>query len=338
MKITQRLLLVSLSGILVMVACRKVSNSRSSEPAPYYGGAGGGPTSYPSTGKSLNELFKDLRTASETQCVKAGAFQTIVFSKGTRLTFYPNSFKDAAGKLITSGTVCIELTEMYKPGEMMANRASTVTTTGEILTSGGQVYINATQNGAPVYANVYGIGFHQTVQSGNRMSLFYGNRKNKDSIVVWDAANTMSPGATVQGTYWGNDSTEYLFDSCRDFKFVNCDAIKDFTTPRTQVNISMPDGTYDNRNTMVFIFLPDFNTAIAANNYTISTRTFDAGSDEYFHKIPIGLKACFVAITRKGDDYYYFELKDQTIKENMLVNAKMTKRLLEDIAISLGKI
>ncbi len=58
--------------------------------------------------------------------------------------FNPQSFKDGSGNIISSGMVTVELTEMYTPGAMIANRVSTSTAMHRRLTSGGSVNIKAT--------------------------------------------------------------------------------------------------------------------------------------------------------------------------------------------------
>jgi len=148
---------------------------------------------------NLNKLFAPIRSTPQSFSVTAGASHKVTGSKGTVLSFYPNSFKDANGNIITSGTINIQLIEMYKPGQMIANRATT-TANGQLLKSGGQVYISATKAGAPVYANKYGIAYPQPAASSVPMQLFYGNTQNADSVVTWAMADTTKPGAVANGT------------------------------------------------------------------------------------------------------------------------------------------
>jgi len=336
MKRASKVILIPTYVLLSLLACRKVNNSRSTEPAPYYSPTGAPPGTFPAQTASLNQLFKELRSIPEKQYVTAGVLQTITFSKGTRLIFYPNSFKDASGNFITSGTVCIEMTEMYKPGDMIANRATTVTTAGELLISGGQVYINATKDGQKIDANKYGIAFRQPAASTQPMSLYYGSTNNKDTLATWTIANAPGPGASATGTV--SDSflaALYLFDSCTNFGFINCDAISDYTTPRTQVNIVMTNKSYNDKNTMVFVILPSINSTVAAGQYSSLTNTFDVGSDHPFHKVPVGLKAGIVAITIIDGQYYYFEKSGLTITDGMTVTATMAKQTADYVKTKL---
>jgi len=146
----------------------------------------------------LNTLFSAFHNSPQVINVTAGVPQVVICNKGTKLTFYSNSFKDAAGNTITSGTVTLKVVEMYKPGQMIAERAGT-TSGNELLVSGGQINITATMGGAEVYAGKYGIGFKQPVSSTQAMSLFYGNTSNADSVTVWGSASTAA-GTTAPGT------------------------------------------------------------------------------------------------------------------------------------------
>jgi hypothetical protein len=231
MKLNYRLIVFVALIVAVAGACsKKYNNPNNVEPNvvnPF-----GGPPGSLTPGSQLNKLFKDLRSVPERQCVTAGVSQTVTFKKGTKLIFYPNSFKDKAGNIITSGTVCLEVTEMYKPGDMIANRATTMSDEG-ILQSGGQVYIKATKNGEEVFANKYGIAYLQPAPSEQPMNLYYGDRSNSDSLVIWTSANISLAGTSTTKTTKTSDSVglgylypmHYVFDSCSKLQFINCDRL-----------------------------------------------------------------------------------------------------------------
>src|ERR1700761_671407 len=63
-----------------------------------------------------NQLFADLKTTPQNFTVTAGKYQTIIGSDSTVINFYPNSFKDKNGNIISSGSINIALIEMYNPG------------------------------------------------------------------------------------------------------------------------------------------------------------------------------------------------------------------------------
>ncbi len=306
-------LFLAASALLLVVACHKT-------PAPE--------KNNPTNIATLSEPFKDLRSTPEKQCVTAGAYQTITFAKGTRLTFYPKSFKDAAGSIITSGTVCIEMIEMYKAGDMIANRASTTTTDGGILMSGGQVHIKATKDGQEVYANKYGIAFKQPAASTQPMDLYYGKR-NSDSVITWTKANTASPGTSVPGTTIDSTTVYYMFDSCTDFNFINCDQLRS-TAARTDAKVKINNSDYNPLNTQVLLLLPSINSIINFK-YNKTTKIFEIGKD-----IPVGMAAAIVIISNANGEYLYYEHTNMTVAEGFTVNATMTKETREGIKTKLS--
>src|SRR5690606_33285999 len=119
----QLLFLGGIAAALLIGAC----NKNDTEPGP----------------SELNELFESLRSPAQSFTVTAGTEQTITGAQGTKIIFYPNSFKDAAGNTLSSGSVNISLTEVYTPGQMIAHRTTTTTNDDRLLTSGGQVLITA---------------------------------------------------------------------------------------------------------------------------------------------------------------------------------------------------
>jgi hypothetical protein len=271
---------------------------------------------------NLNNLFNPLRSTPQSFTVTAGSSQTVTGTQGTVLKFYPNSFKNAQGAIINSGTVTIKLVEMYKPGDMIANRASTVAN-GKPLISGGQVNIKATINGQEVYANKYSISFAETAPSIQPMALYYGNTNNADSITSWSIADTTGNGTTTNGTIADTSTNDYfhVFDSCTSFNWINCDYFYNDPSPLTNIFVVMPDTTFIPSNTQVFLVFPTINSATYLGQYDLGTSTFSLYTS-YF--IPIGMTIHIVAIAEKNGQFYYFQQTGLTTTLNMSVNAVMT--------------
>jgi hypothetical protein len=283
--------------------------------------------------KNLNKLFSALKSTPQSFTVTAGTYRTVVGAAGTILKFYPNSFKDASGTIITSGTITIKLTEMYKPGQMIANRATT-TANGELLRSGGQVYISATKSGSEVYANKYGIAFEQPGSSGQPMNLFYGNTNNADSVTTWTAADTTKAGVAVSGTVVDSFSFRYEFDSCTDFRWVNCDYFYRVSAGSlTNISVVVPDTSFNYSNTQVFLVFPTENIATYLGSYDFGTHAFSLQAS---YKIPIGSGITLVAITNKNGVYYFYKQTGITVSSNMTLNATMISQTLTTILSQLS--
>ncbi|GAA4466782.1 hypothetical protein GCM10023093_21420 [Nemorincola caseinilytica] len=314
MRSVYSILILAAIALIGTQACQKTKNTNntgvlsdasSSMPAS-------APPSYGGNGSGLNKLFRELRYRPETKCITAGKLQTITFGKGTRLTFYPNSFKDGAGRTITSGTVCLEVIEMPKPGDMIANRATTISAGNTILTSGGQVHIKATKGGETVYARKYGIAFKQAASSMQPMALYYGNTNNTDSLVIWGGSSSVTgafePGTTDTLPPPPGDTTGgyglgfwYQFDSCTDFNWINCDYFYATTAAKTQVKVIVADTGANGSNTQVFMAIPAINAALPLYYQSGAPLTYKTAD------IPEGLTASVVVIMKKNMQYYYSE-------------------------------
>ncbi len=264
-----------------------------------------------------------LRSTPQTYTVMAGRDTVIMGTDSTVLHFYPNSFMLATGDLITGGTITIQLIEMYTPGPMIANGATTATTDGSMLKSGGQVYIKATMNGREVFANKYGLGFRQASASNQPMEIFYGSLGNVDSTVKWTVSDTTKNGTTAAGTT--NDSSTsttsnphpslmYIFDSCTSFNWINCDRF-DENGASDKIFFQLPDDSYSNSNTVVFIVLPGTNS-VEKGDYS------GAGKFLVAH-LGGGISYKAVAITNKDNLYYYFEVTGTTSLDHTVTTVPM---------------
>jgi hypothetical protein len=272
-------------------------------------------------------LFADLNLAPQPLTVQAGRDTTVFGADSTLLHFYPNSFKDAAGNVIPSGTIEIELVEMYKPGEMVLNGATTATGNAELLKSGGQVKIKVTKEGKEVFANKYAIGFRSLNGTNEKMSLFYGNTNNEDSVVTWNesypendsnrAAGTVTDTGTGFSFFGG---FYYLFAGCTQFNLVNCDRLFKSNRENTTAKVVLPDDSYVPGNTQVYIILPETNSATMGDfrqEFDAKTRTFTVGN--HGNLVPVGMKYVMVVIASK-DGKYYFDMREGTITQGLTVN------------------
>lgn len=264
---------------------------------------------------TLKKLFGNLASTPQIFMVNAGQTQTITGASGTKITFRPQSFKNAAGTVITSGIVKIELVEIYKPNEMIANRVNTVTPT-QLLTSGGSVNIKATQDGNEVLANSYRISFKQPGDSNNPMALFRGAPISaEDPTIIWGNDTSGTVPRTVKDTASEN-LFFYTFDSCTSFNWINCDYFYSNPGPKTDVSVVATDSTFNINNTQVFVVFPGINSVSSMRTYTAATRTFSLGLPGYH--LPVGSVIHLVIISAKNNTYY------MDIQKNILVTAGLS--------------
>ena len=302
---------------VIVVSCTKKNNATGPKPG-------------------VNQVFSALVTTPQNFTITVGISETIRGADGTILSFYPNSFKDKSGNIITSGNVSLSLMEMYTPGDMMANRAATVTGSGAFLQSSGQIRITATMNGEEVFANKYGVAFMKMGTGPSEMMLYYGSNQNNDSLVTWTMSDTAgNPGAVATSadsvTYGGNVSLMYVFDTATNFNYINCDLLPGTTTQSTRIFITMPDGSYTLDNTEVFLVIPSLNsmTQNRIGSYDAATHTIKFGDDG--SQVPVGVTYELAIITNKNGSYYYDEISGTTTAADMTLTAAMAPETLGDI-------
>ncbi len=284
---------------------------------------------------TLKTLFGNLAGTPQIFMVTAGQTQTITGASGTRITFRPQSFKNSSGGIITSGTVKIELVEMYKPGEMIANRVNTVTAT-QLLTSGGSVNIKATQAGSEVMATSYRIEFKQPAFSDKPMALFKGAPLSvEDPTIVWGSDTSGTVPRTIKDTASEN-LFFYAFDSCTNFNWINCDYFYTNPNPKTDVSVIAPDTTFKTTNTQIFVVFPAINSVACMRSYDPATHTFSLGLPGYF--IPVGSQIHVVIISAKNNTYYMDVQKNLMVTNNMSITyspAVQTQASVRDALLTL---
>ncbi|WP_118973886.1 hypothetical protein [Taibaiella koreensis] len=283
-------------------------------------------------GNQLRYLFLHLQTTPQSFTVTAGIDQTVTGNKGTLLKFGPQSFKDAQGNLISSGTINIELTEMYKPGDMIANRVATTTVGQRRLQSGGSVKVVASMNGNEVFTSGYSIGFQQPAYSDKPMALFYGVEQvdSAGTRVVW-GDNT---GQQVMETTKISTNTFYLFDTCTAFNWINCDYFYSAPDPKTQVKVTLPDNSYDAFNTQVYIVFPAINSVSSMDIYDPANHVFSLSHDNYM--LPVGATIHIVTLGARNGSYFMDVQKNVTVTQGLNVSVTPATHSIDDIQAALG--
>lgn len=311
-KYTVLLTLLPVLAMAVFTSCNKESTS-----------GGVLPPDDTSTDKLiLSNLFGGTKVMTPVQEyeVPAGAFRIIHGNAKTRLTFYPNSFKDEHGNTISSGQIKIRMVEMYRPGQVIANR-STTTADGRLLRSGGQVYIRAYRGGKEVFPRVYGIGFPTSnTNQPFPMQLFYGGNAKADSTVAWTKSADL-PGTRVTipflDTFTVPNNLLFQFDSCTRFGWVNCDDFYDIAG-RELTNIYMVSKDsvgLSAKNTQVFLVFPTINSVSYMQHFDPATHTWSLAPS---FQVPINLPFHAVSLSYLNGQYYYSEVKNLVVTNNIL--------------------
>lgn len=217
------------------------------------------------------------------------------------------------GNAVT-GEVNLEFVELFEKGNMLVTNKPTmgILPNGDkaLLISGGEFFIEATQNGNILETNCniqLGIPTDLTGGADNDMILWDGII-DEDGELAWD--ENKRDGA--QGGVFAEGNQYYAFIG--DFGWSNVDRFYNDPRPKTTILVGVPEG-YDNTNCSVFLSYDGEDTGLA------NLDTYDAGSglfSEHYGQIPIGLECHVIFVTEEANDWKY-AVQAATIEENGII-------------------
>jgi len=219
------------------------------------------------------------------------------FTSEQGVELYVYSCTDASGNQSTGFTdVDLKFMEIFDRGTMLVTNRPTVgiSPSGEegILISGGEFFLDATQNGAQLDACAINATIPTDLTGGVdfNMSLWTGNI-DADGDLTWVADTTS--GIEM------DTSAYFVFTD--EFGWINCDVFWDDPRPRTAVTVETPTD-YDETNSAVY--------------FSIVGET--SGLGRAGGQFPIGQEAHFIFATAEDDDWRY-AVQAVTISEDEIV-------------------
>lgn len=322
------------AACLMFASCTKKSGSNyNTTPALTGGNSSSAPPTAPAATQSINSLFAALVPPSQTQCITAGVDDTITFMQGTRVVLYPDSFVDPFGAPITTGTICIEAKEVYRLGDQITNRSTGQAYDDQLLTNRGQIWMRAKWSSIEVYARKIGVGFAQPAVSNQPMDIYYGVVTTADSIVKWNRSNLIGPGTTVPGTVTAAPFLGYALDSAASFGWLSASRLETVPGLRTTIHVNLPDVTYSDKNTEVYVLIPSLKATIPISEYN---KTYTTSVISSKANIPMDLPISVVVMSHKDSLYYYYQQTGITVTPDMTINAIMKKQSVSDLQDSLS--
>ncbi|MDA7768089.1 hypothetical protein N8904_00035 [Flavobacteriales bacterium] len=275
----------------------------------------------PTPVSELTKFFEDnLEDATQTININPSSTQTFTSNKGIVYSFESTTFTNSVGVAV-SGNITIELIEALTKKEMMLINKPTFTHSGELLVSGGVVYLNATQNGQQLSINDNNpITVNIPTDNYIPMDFFDGSFDSQGGF-GWDE----SEDDTVITNTAGNDTTEQGFWFSFDFEidsigWINCDYFYNSGDPLTQVEVILPD-TFNGDNSAVFIYYDDINSVASLNDYD-ADGTFDLGAN---YSTPIGMDVSFVVISESNGSYFYTIVSTTIVQDHVQIIASLTE-------------
>jgi hypothetical protein len=288
-------------------------------------------------GEALQNNFEaNIEKRIQSFTLKASDGGTITGSQGTKIMFYPNAFVTQDNQMAT-GNVSIELVEIFKRADMlftgMATNGRNANGERATLVSGGEFFVNATQDGKQLKVDG---GFHimapadNTGGPDNEMMLFTGeeecaNPDKTDCEIVWvEQDRRVEVGKNDnQGTATGGGSVYMTFQS--EFGWTNIDKWYSDPRPKTTIFVDVPEG-YNNENCAVYLSYDGEPSALASfDMYNATTGLFT----EHYGLIPIGLNVHFILVS-VVDGQWHYAIQPATITANHVEVIGSVQSITED--------
>jgi hypothetical protein len=235
---------------------------------------------------------------------------------GMQLGFTPNCCTNGTGQAIT-GKVSIEALLIKNKGDMVLMNKPT-SSNGQLLVSGGEIFVSLNQNGQPLQLASNGrVGIRYADAAPNpQMKLFYGDETNPQQFNWVPSRDSI---------FASNQFYEIVASKLR---WINCDYFYDTTgTVRSTVSAHLPFN-YTNANTETFLVFKTIRSVLGMYGDVAEKRFISS-------KVPAGLPATVVAISKQGNDYFLGKEQITTgvnvIAGNQKVSLTPVKTSLADI-------
>lgn len=241
---------------------------------------------------------------------------TLTSAKGVQITIYPGCLSKNGNPV--TGDVAIEYVELFNRGNMLTTNKPTMglMPNGDrgMLISGGEFYINATQDGVQLEMSC---GMQLMVPSNltggadNAMSLWFGEN-DEDGNLVWDEVNNENPQGQQEAGVGADGGNYYCYFN--HFGWTNVDRFYNDPRPKTTIYVDVPEG-YDDTNCAVYLaYAGETNALALLDTYNEDTELFS----EHYGLIPIGLE-CYVIFVSENDGEWTYAIKAVTIVEGQII-------------------
>ncbi len=240
----------------------------------------------------------------------AGTVFSITGKNGIKIDFPANAFVDQAGQPVT-GNIRLSLIEILSKKAILLSGKMTESN-GQLLVSGGEFQILATQGNTPLKLNPFALVPVQvpTTFSTEPMQLFsFGPAAVSDSTWV-----------LVNQERIPNDGKYYQFN-LPEFGWINCDYFYNDPRPKTTVTASpVYTGSVPSvKSQQAYLVFAEINS-VAGMPFQPSLNKHQS----YVNSMPVGLSGRLVIISVGMDDVIYFGYRDFTVSADLDLNVPMT--------------
>lgn len=232
----------------------------------------------PSPVYTLQSAMAELVVSPKTVTIDAVKGASFSGNSGTRYIFPANAFRTASGAPVT-GTVDVQVSEYTKKSDMLFSGVLPVSG-GEPLLSGGEINVEATQNGQQLQM-APGITFRANMPmkgtDATGMTLFTGKR-DSGNVVNWKPVIDSAGGiATI-----GGDTISIISNTVN---FANADRF--MSHPNYQsftITVEAGGATVSKDSVMGYTLYDEYNGVWPMSSYIASTTKF---SEHHVPDIPV---------------------------------------------------
>ena len=248
--------------------------------------------------KSISEKGVKRNTQNFTLTAGNGVV-TLTSAKGVKL-YINGDCLTKNGNPVT-GQVDIEYIELFDKGNMLVTNKPTMGIMPDgkknLLISGGEFFIKATQGGVELQTSCYMNMIVPTALTNgydNLMTLWTGVI-DEDGELAWKDAR----GADGKGGVQGEGNNYYV--TFGNFGWTNVDRFYSDPRPKTTILVDVPEG-YDNTNSAVYLSYDGEGTNALAK---LDTYTPAGLFSEHYGQIPVGLACHIIFATEDGGNWRY---------------------------------
>ena len=268
------------------------------------------------TAAAFNAIREDaLNGITQTFTLDASAGSTTFTSlKGVQLTINGNCLTKNGNPV--TGNVTVEYKEIFDPGKMLVTDKTTMgkLPNGDmtLIVSGGEFYVNATQNGVQLDITCnFQLIIPSTLTGGADTSMaLWDGTIDVDGNIDWeeqiDTPNGQG-GVFVEGT--APNAPYYAFFNA--FGWTNVDRFYSDPRPRTTILAEAPSGYNFDNSAEYLHYDGEASTLAKLDTFNTTTQQFS----EHYGQIPIGLQCHVIFATEEAGQWRY-AIKAATITAN----------------------
>lgn len=262
--------------------------------------------------KSISE--KGLKKNTQNFTITAGTgVVTLTSAKGVKLTLNGDCLTKNGNPV--TGQVDIEYVELFDRGNMLISNKPTMGVMPDgkknLLISGGEFFIKATQGGVELKTSCYmNLIVPTALTNGldNAMTLWNGVIDERGEL-AWEQPKPNADGTGGKGGVQGEGANYYV--TFGKFGWTNVDRFYSDPRPKTTLLVKAPEG-YTNENSAVYLSYDGEGTNALAK---LDTYTSAGLFSEHYGQIPIGLK-CHVIFATENNGQWRYAIKGVTVAAN----------------------